>query len=188
MNVTSGPYQGRRAGAAISVAVLLFTLTSCSGSEQGREYATPRSVCGVAVDADALAGFLPPGNKVTAKATAAPPAATRCTVSVDGTPIVRTAQEWWNDMSVLEFAEGVTLDEVGHRTDDGRFAYSGNEAFGKTEHCRDHHDRILYTAVRATGSEHEDAAAMKELITEYTDAVQRSSVCHGSSTTPAAGG
>ncbi|MFJ7151850.1 hypothetical protein ACIQVT_27295 [Streptomyces sp. NPDC100445] len=83
-------------------------------------------------------------------------------------------------MPVLEFAKGLTLAEVGHRTDDGRFAYSGNQAFGRTAHCRDGRDRVLFTSVRATGSRHQDAPAMKRLITEYTDTVQRSGVCHGS--------
>ncbi|MEU0337197.1 hypothetical protein [Streptomyces sp. NPDC006193] len=80
-------------------------------------------------------------------------------------------------MPVVEFAKGLTLDKVGHRTDDGRFAYSGNAAFGKTQHCRNDHDQVLYTAVLATGSHHSDAAAMKKLITEFTETVQRSKVC-----------
>ncbi|MEU2061329.1 hypothetical protein [Streptomyces sp. NPDC013455] len=96
---------------------------------------------------------------------------------MDGKPIVRTTQEWWNDMSVLQFARGLTLEKVGHQTDDGRFAYSGNEAFGKTGQCHNDHDQVMYTAVLATGSKHRDTEAMKKLITKYTDAVQQSSVC-----------
>ncbi|MFH9660579.1 hypothetical protein ACH4NF_33875 [Streptomyces sp. NPDC017248] len=177
MNVTFGPRRGRRAGASIAVSALLLALASCSGEGQQREYSTPRSACGTAIDAAALADFLPPGEKVSTKVTATSPKATRCAVSVDGTRVVYTAQEWWSDMSVLEFAKGLTLEKVGHRTDDGRFAYSGNQAFGKTEGCRNKRDQILYTAVLATGSKHSDAAAMKKLITTYTAAVERSSVC-----------
>ncbi|CAL9293117.1 hypothetical protein [Streptomyces sp. SudanB182_2057] len=178
MNVTSGPFPGRRTGAAIAVSVLLLTLASCSEDEPEREYSLPRTACGTTIDAEALAKFLPPGKKVSTEVTVASAKATRCAVSVDGKRVVYTAQEWWNDMSVLQFAKGLTLDKVGQQTEDGRFAYSGNQAFGKTEGCRNSRDQILYTAVLATDSEHSDAAAMKQLITKYTEAVQRSGACH----------
>ncbi|MFF5442000.1 hypothetical protein [Streptomyces achromogenes] len=178
MSVNSGLFQGRRPGAAIAVSVLLFALASCSEDEPEREYSLPRTVCGTAIDAEALAKFLPPGKKVSTEVTASSSKATRCAVSVDGKRVVYTAQEWWNDMSVLEFAKGLTLDKVEHQTEDNRYAYSGNQAFGKTEDCRNSLDQVLYTAVLATGSKHSDAAAMKQLITKYTEAVQRSGVCH----------
>ncbi|MEU7559906.1 hypothetical protein [Streptomyces eurythermus] len=178
MNVTSGPFRGRRTRAAIAVSVLLLALASCSEDEPEREYSLPRTACGTAIDAEALAKFLPPGKKVSTDVTVASAKATRCAVSVDGKRVVYTAQEWWNDMSVLQFAKGLTLDKVGHQTEDGRFAYSGNQAFGKTEDCHNSRGQVLYTAVLATGSKHSDAAAMKQLITNYTEAVQRSGVCH----------
>ncbi|MGW8701988.1 hypothetical protein ACWGOK_34580 [Streptomyces eurythermus] len=178
MNVTSGPFWGRRTRAAIAVSVLLLTLASCSEDEPEREYSLPRTACGTAIDAEALAEFLPPGKKVSTDVTVASAKATRCAVSVDGKRVVYTAQEWWNDMSVLEFAKGLTLEKVGHQTEDGRFAYSGNQAFGKTEGCHNSRGQVLYTAVLATGSKHSDAAAMKQLITKYTETVQRSGVCH----------
>lgn len=177
MNVTSGPHRGRRTGVSLAVSLLCFTLASCSGDQEEREYSTPRAVCGTAIDAEALTEFLPPGKEVSAKATTPSPKATRCAVSVDGKRIVYTAREWWNDMSVLEFAKGLSLDKPGHRTDDGRFAYSEDQAFGKTRNCRDDHGQVLYTAVLATGSKHRDAAAMKTLITRYTQAVERSDAC-----------
>ncbi|MFD5796535.1 hypothetical protein ACFWIO_24005 [Streptomyces diastatochromogenes] len=82
-------------------------------------------------------------------------------------------------MSVLEFAQGLTLEKVDHQTSDGRFAYSGDQAFGKTEGCRNrqNHDQVLYTAIQATGSKHRDAAAMRGLITDYTKAVEESKTC-----------
>ncbi|MFE1886388.1 hypothetical protein [Streptomyces diastatochromogenes] len=82
-------------------------------------------------------------------------------------------------MSVLEFARGLTLEKVDHQTNDGRFAYSDDQAFGKTEGCRNrqHADQVLYTAIQATGSKHKDAAAMRRLITAYTKAVEQSRAC-----------
>lgn len=161
-----------RAGAVVTVSALLVTLSGCTRSEQARTYSTPHSLCGTTVDADELSKFLPSGDNVSTKATA-----TRCSLSVDGRRIVYTAQEWWNDMTVFEFAQGMTLDELDHQTDDGHFAYSGNQAFGKTQGCRNGKDQVLYTAIQATGSKHQDAAAMKKLITAYTRAVERSGAC-----------
>ncbi|MFG2358131.1 hypothetical protein [Streptomyces sp. NPDC048521] len=161
------------------MSVILITLSGCSENEQKREYSTPQSLCGTTVDAEELSKFLPAGKKLSTKATTLSPSATRCSVSVDGKRIIYTAQEWWNDITVFEFAQGLTLEKVDHQTDDGRFAYSGNQAFGKTEGCRNsqHDDQVLYTAIQATGSKNKDAAAMKRLITTYTKAVEQSKAC-----------
>ncbi|MFE1886855.1 hypothetical protein [Streptomyces diastatochromogenes] len=170
---------GHRAGTAVAISALLITLSGCSGSQPNREYSAPESLCGTTVDAEELSDFLPAGKKVSTKETAASPTATRCSVSVDGKRIVYAAQEWWNDMSVLEFARGLTLEKVDQQTSDGRFAYSGDQAFGKAEGCRNRHQdhQDLYTAIQATGSKHKDAAAMRRLITAYTKAVEQSKAC-----------
>jgi hypothetical protein len=177
MNATLRAHRASSARAAFAVSILLLSLSGCSENEQEAKYSPPRFLCGIAVDTEALAKFLPAGKKVSTKATATSPQATRCSVSVDGKRIVYTAQEWWNNMSVLNFAQGLTLDKLDHQTDDGRFAYSGNEAFGKTEGCHSSRGQVLYTAVQAAGSKHSDAEAMKKLITTYTEAVEKSRAC-----------
>ena len=156
MNATFILRRNHRVGAAIAASAFLVALSGCSESEQKREYSTPNSLCGTSIDAGELSKFLPPGKKVSTKATATSPSATRCSISVDGKRIIYTAQEWWNDMTVLEFAQGLTLDKLDNQTDDGRFLYSANQAFGKTEGCHhSQHDReVLYTAIQATGSKH----------------------------------
>ncbi|MDX2597564.1 hypothetical protein PV343_35740 [Streptomyces sp. WI03-4A] len=173
------PRHRRRWATALATAAFLVALPGCSESGQKREYATPRSLCGTAVDAAELTEFLPAGKEVSTTSTTEGSRASRCTVAVDGKRVVYAAQQWWNDMSVLEFARGLTLEKVDQQTDDGRFAYSANQAFGKTEGCRSgrHEGQVLYTALQATRSEHEDAAAMKKLITSYTKAVERSGAC-----------
>ncbi|WP_405619835.1 hypothetical protein [Streptomyces sp. NBC_00076] len=179
MNATLIHRHGHRTGAAIAISALLVALSGCSEDEQKREYTTPQSLCGTAIDAGELSKFLPPGKKISTKATDTTSTASRCSVSVDGKRIIYTAQEWWNEMTVLEFSQGLTLDKLDHQTDDGRFAYSGNQAFGKTEECRNNQrdDQVLYTAIQAVGSKHSDAAAMKKLIIGYTKAVEQSSAC-----------
>jgi hypothetical protein len=179
MESIQAPRRDHLAGVGVSIFALLFTLSACSSGEPEREYATPKSLCGITVDPEELTDFLPPGKKVSTTATSSPPKATRCTVSVDGKKIIYITQEWWNDMSVLEFAQGMTLDELDGRTDDGRFAYTGNQAFGKTEDCRkkSEGDQVLYTAIQATGSKHKNADAMKKMIANYTAAVEKSNAC-----------
>ncbi|PKW10427.1 hypothetical protein SAMN05428944_2385 [Streptomyces sp. 1222.5] len=177
MKPASFTRRSHHAGAAVAVSVLLLAVSSCSENGRERAYTTPRSLCGTTVDSEELSKFLSPGEKVATKKTVDSSTATRCAVSVDGKRIVYTAQEWWNDMTVFEFAQGMTLDELDHQTDDGHFAYSGNQAFGKTQDCRNGKDQVLYTAIQATGSKHQDPAAMKKLINAYTRAVERSDAC-----------
>ncbi|MEV5613225.1 hypothetical protein [Streptomyces sp. NPDC052225] len=183
MKPTPMSRRGHRARVAVALPALLVALAACSGDGEGdkqqREYTVPKSLCGSPVDSGALAKFLPAGKKVSVEETVSTDRARRCAVSVDGKRVVYTAQEWWNDMSVLNFAQGLTEKKLGHRTDDGRFVYSGSEGFGKTEGCRssEHAGQVLYTGVQATGSGHEDAAAMKTLIARYTDGVEESTSC-----------
>jgi hypothetical protein len=179
MYANLSPRHINQARAAIAVSVFAISLTGCSEEQQKREYSTPQSLCGTSVDAEELAKFLPAGKEVATRTTTRSPTATHCSLTVDGKPIVYSAQEWWNDMTALEFAKGLTLEKLDHQTDDGRFAYSGDKAFGKTKDCRKSQpkDQVLYTAIQATGSKNEDEAAMKKLITSYTDEVEKSSAC-----------
>jgi hypothetical protein len=158
---------------------LFLVSTGCSSSDESRAYTVPHSLCGTPVDAEALSAFLPAGKKLTTRATSTAQGAIKCRVSVDGKAIVHTSQEWWDEMSIMQFARGLTLDDPDRQTDDGRFAYSGYQAFGRADGCHNaqHRNQVLYTAIQATGSKHRDAIAMKELITKYTQAVGRSSAC-----------
>ncbi|MGW4302759.1 hypothetical protein ACWEHT_23775 [Streptomyces sp. NPDC004646] len=137
-------------------------------------------MCGTPVESKELYEFLPPGKKVSSHIARKSENATSCALSVDGKQIVSTAQEWWNDMRIWEFAGGMTLEKLDHQTKDGRFIYSGNRAYGKTVGChssRQPSDWVLYTGVQAFGSKHRDPAAMKKLIVSYTEAVEKSSAC-----------
>ncbi len=82
-------------------------------------------------------------------------------------------------MSVSDFARGMTLDDPDHRTESGKFTYSGYQAFSKVTDCQNnqHKDQVLFSAIQAVGSKHRDAAAMKELITDYTTAIADSEQC-----------
>ncbi|MFE7839972.1 hypothetical protein ACFU53_29135 [Streptomyces sp. NPDC057474] len=159
--------------------VFLVTLSGCTGDQEKREYSVPKSACGTSINAKALSAFLPSGKGLTTKITTDSRGILKCAVSVDGKLIVQTSQEWWNDMSVFEFARGMTLDDPDQQTDNGRYTYSGYQAFGKVSSCQSskHKDQVLYAAVQAVGSKHRDAAAMKQLITDYIEAIEDSDQC-----------
>ncbi len=82
-------------------------------------------------------------------------------------------------MNILEFSRGLSMDDPKHQTDDGLYAYSDQQAFGKASRCsnREHENQVLYTAIQIPGSEHRDADSMKKLISEYTESLEQSSVC-----------
>ncbi|MDA4895827.1 hypothetical protein [Streptomyces sp. CCM_MD2014] len=156
-----------------------MAISACSGDQEHREYAVPDSLCGTEIDAQKFSAFLPSGEKLTTKASSPTPNSKKCAISVDGELIAQTSQEWWDDMGIQEFARGLTLDSQANQSKDGKYAYSGDQAFGKTAGCtsNEHPSQVLYTAIQFPGSDHRDADSMKEMITAYTKSVQESSAC-----------
>jgi hypothetical protein len=153
-------------------------LSGCSGDEAKREYAIPRTLCGIAIDSDDLTPFLPTGKKITVQGTSGG-GINRCKVIVDGKIVATTTQAWLEDgRTTAYFATGQALDTLNHSADGDRFRYSGNEAFGKTRNCVDtKYEQELYAAVQISGSKHHDADAMKRLIISYTSQVEQSAEC-----------
>ncbi|MEU0589714.1 hypothetical protein [Streptomyces sp. NPDC006132] len=163
---------------AATLTTLTFALTGCGGDEQQREYAIPRTLCGTAVDSDTLAPFLPSGRKITVR-NKSYSGAKDCQVIVDKKLVFTTTQVWLEEGSTTAFvAARQSLDSPGQSTEAGRFRYSGYEAFGKTRGCVDtKYKQELYTIMRAEGSKHRDADAMKRLIVSYTKEVEKSPEC-----------
>ncbi|MER6344199.1 hypothetical protein ACWC10_07300 [Streptomyces sp. NPDC001595] len=158
---------------------LLAAASGCTEDREKPQYAVPQSACGTPVNSKELADFLPAGEEVTVKTTSNTDNVRKCTISIDGKLIVQTSQEWWNEMSTFEFARGMTLDDPDQQSSDGRYLYSGYQAFGKALNCRsdNHKEQVLFTAVQASGSKHRDADAMRQLIIDFTRAVETSETC-----------
>ncbi|MGW5098824.1 hypothetical protein ACWEQ1_14080 [Streptomyces nodosus] len=162
-----------------------LTLTGCSsGSSKGkREYALPDKLCGIHVDLEELAEFLPPGKKLATKEEFIDhdKLSEQCDLSVDGEVAVRTSREWFPQQKTTRWhATAATLANLDHQADGGRFVYSGYEAFGKANDCRrivSDEKHAMFTGVQVFGSKHRDAKAMKSVITRFTAAVEKSSVC-----------
>ncbi|MFF9215851.1 hypothetical protein [Streptomyces viridosporus] len=162
----------------LSIGVPVVFLAGCDTGEKVRSYTTPHSLCGIKVDPEELAPFLPPGEKI--KVRKEPHSgSTTCKVVVDDTLVLTTTQEWLKKgKSTVYFASGQTLEDIKFSTGDGRFRYSGNEGFGKTRECVDEvYEQELYTALQASGSKHKDPEAMKDLIVSYTNEVEKSPEC-----------
>ncbi|WP_409469325.1 hypothetical protein [Streptomyces sp. HC307] len=173
--------QQRGVAAISAIAALILTLSACGGNEQKRDYSIPDALCGVAVESDDLASFLPAGRDIDVRNKAASGVKT-CEVVIDKKLIVTTTQAWLEEgKNTSYFAYSQSLENHDHSAEGGRFRYSGNEAFGKTDGCVDtQYGQELYTAVQAQGSEHSDADAMKRLITSFTSEVEASATCKAS--------
>ncbi|WP_158801302.1 hypothetical protein [Streptomyces sp. NRRL S-37] len=175
------PVPGPRPGpvlAAVVLAVVAPTVTGCGADEETRDYSVPDTLCGIRVDAEELTPFLPPGKKLSAEPEVNP-ASIWCDVSVDGKLAVRTVQKWWQGgHDTAYFLRSQTLERVEETADEGRYVYSGWQAFGKTENCVDEkYKQDLYTGIQAYGSGHRDADAMKRLIVSFTEEVEKSDEC-----------
>ncbi|WP_143660593.1 hypothetical protein [Streptomyces sp. JHA26] len=159
--------------------MLLLGLAACSGEQNSQGYSLPDSLCGAEINATLFSSFLPPGSKLSIQGSTPAPNVNKCKVYIDGKPIAQTSQEWWDNMNILEFSRGLSMDDPKHQTDDGLYAYSDQQAFGKASRCsnREHENQVLYTAIQIPGSEHRDADSMKKLISEYTESLEQSSVC-----------
>lgn len=170
----------RKRDALVVVFAVAFStaLSGCSGDDTKREYAVPRTLCGIAIDSDDLAPFLPAGKEIRTKGTSGG-GINRCRVIVDDKIAATTTRAWLEDnRTTAYFATGQALGALNHSADGARFRYSGNEAFGKTRNCVDtEYEQELYTAVQISESKHRDADAMKRLIFSYTSQVEQSAEC-----------
>ncbi|MGA5205770.1 hypothetical protein [Streptomyces variegatus] len=163
---------------AAILTTLALAITGCGGDEQKRAYAIPSNLCGITVDSDTLAPFLPAGQKISVKDKSYS-GAKGCQVIVDSKLIFTTNQVWLDEGNTTAFvAARQSLDRPRHSADSGRFRYSEYEAFGKTRGCVDtKYKQELYTIMQASGSKNRDAEAMKRLIISYTKEVEKSAEC-----------
>jgi hypothetical protein len=174
-------YAGMRLTVAIAATVaLLATLSGCSGQKEKRQYAVPHSLCGIPVDSNALAPFMPSGRKLTAKRDTTDTWASVCEISIDSRQVLQTEQMWLADApNTAYFVGGQANSKLDHQAQNGRFLYSGWEAFGKTLSCKSKKllNSELFTAFQMNSSDHQDTNAMKQLIAEFTKEVEKTQTC-----------
>lgn len=170
----------RRIVIVSATAALLITISGCSDQKEKRQYAVPHSLCGIPVDSNKLAPFLPPGRKLTVKQELSDGWGTRCEIRIDSRFAVQTSLQWLSDApNTAYFVGGQANSKLDHEAENGRFLYSGWEAFGKTHQCRSKKllDSELFTAFQMHSSNHQDADAMRQLITSYMKSVEKTDTC-----------
>ena len=164
------------------------TLSACTGGGQKsreREYATPRSLCGVAVPAEPLESLLPPGKEIDQLTKNPTDTVQRCVVSVDGDEILRINQEWWEKgVTAEQFAADLSYVEPGDDVvsgKDGTYAAWEKGAVTRVE-CRDpgNDDTALFLVAHSFGpGTSSDAATMRKFIAAYAEGYTRSKECEG---------
>ncbi|USQ83824.1 hypothetical protein NFX46_08475 [Streptomyces phaeoluteigriseus] len=163
---------------AAALISLFLLLTGCANEEQKRDYVIPRTLCGMAVDSDALASFLPAGHKVTVKDSPYP-GTKGCQVIVDRILIVTALQMWADEgQTAASVAAGQSFGTLDRSAEEGRYQYSGYEAYGKTQGCVDKkYKQELYVMIEASNAKLRDPDAMKRLIASFTKSVEKSVEC-----------
>ncbi|MET9964605.1 hypothetical protein ABZZ80_01410 [Streptomyces sp. NPDC006356] len=157
-------------------------VTACSsGEENEKNYTVPRTQCGISLNPELLAPFLPGGERIAVKQSSPNGGTKRCDVIIDGQIAVREVQAWWSEgESVTSVAGAYAKMDNGQATGDNRYFYSDTGGIGKAaEPCKstEHPGQDLYGIVQVFASGRADSDAMKSLITSYTKALEGSDEC-----------
>ncbi|MHC5704312.1 MULTISPECIES: hypothetical protein [Streptomyces] len=168
-----------RACAALAIAALA-ALTGCSEEpQQARKYSVPASLCGIAVQPTSLAPFLPGGSSLSTAEASPVKGTKRCEVRVDGKPALTASQDWREKNARIT---AVALDtkhiDMAEYETTGSYLYEAGGAVARVDPCRNPSftgDMFAIIEVRSPGLG--STAAMKQLITEYTDSVRESEAC-----------
>ncbi|WP_219933788.1 hypothetical protein [Streptomyces sp. NWU49] len=154
-------------------------LTGCSGSDKEKKYDVPESLCGTPLDPSIIAELLPSGKSINVQEKNPVPGLKRCQVNIDKKLAFRVSQEWWEEGdTVVDVAKGVPQVKSAELTDDSDSLLTGTGGVQRA-HCADSErpGHILFTTAQVYADGVDDSAAMRELITEYTRAVEESTVC-----------
>ncbi|MFF8322462.1 hypothetical protein ACF06V_35590 [Streptomyces bobili] len=167
-----------RLGAVGGLAALVLLLAACGNDDQKRDYAIPHALCDMTVDSEALARILPGGHEIIAKDRSYP-GTKGCQVIVDGVLIVTAVQMWVEEgRTAASVAADQSFGTLDRSAKEGRYQYSGHEAYGKTQGCVDtKYKQELYAVIQAPSSKRSDLDAMKRLIVSFTKSVEESAEC-----------
>ncbi|MFJ8859431.1 hypothetical protein ACIRD8_13430 [Streptomyces sp. NPDC102451] len=160
---------------------LASTLSACSGNDAPKKaYTVPTSLCGTPVDPALVKAVLPGGDSISSATSRLSGGAVRCNVSVDGKAALSLTQTWWSEgQTTAAVSAGYAGTDNGALSDDGRFVYTAKAGVGKTSSCTssEHPEQDLYAVVQVSESGIDDQTVMKNLIVDYTGAVERSAAC-----------
>lgn len=144
-----------------------------------KDYDVPDSLCGISLNPSPIGELLPPGNKIDVQEKNPVPSRKRCQVNVDGKVALMVSREWWPEGdTVVDVAKGVPQVKSAVLTDDSDSLLTGTGAVQQVRCSNSERpEHILFATAQVYADGVNDSAAMEELITAYTRAVERSAVC-----------
>ncbi|MGW6401038.1 hypothetical protein [Streptomyces sp. NPDC055134] len=173
------PVRGARLLPLATVTAVMVAAAGCSDSAE-REYAVPSSLCGIHIKAAMLTPLLPPGKHVAVKPdTPVPDAITTCEVAVDKKVVLSVERERREPGAA---ARDIAVDQLSAHdpksTAARTIAYTDAAAVSITRcAAQDVVKEDISTVIRVFEPGRKDESALKNLITEYTEALKRSSPC-----------
>lgn len=175
LKIRSCVLRGVSAFAVAAVAV------GCSSGEAKREFAVPKSLCGVSVPTDALSRLLPAsGKKLDVQREGNIDEGNElCELSVDDTPVLMVSRE---RIDTGDSAQHILISRARvsqqKTADNGAIAYADRTAVSMIK-CRGAGIEVedISTFIQVLKPARSDEAAMKTLITDYTTAYKRQHPC-----------
>ncbi|MFE5026552.1 hypothetical protein ACFRAO_25340 [Streptomyces sp. NPDC056656] len=166
-----------------AVTAVLVAAAGCGDSAE-REYAVPSSLCGIHIKAATLTPLLPPGKRIAVKpANPVPDAITTCEVAVDKKVVLSVERERREPGAA---ARDIAVDQLSAHDPESAaartIAYTDSAAVSITR-CTapDVVKEDISTVIRVFEPGRKDESAFKNLITEYTEALKRSTPCEAKS-------
>ncbi|MFB7709436.1 hypothetical protein [Streptomyces sp. NPDC056105] len=156
--------------------MIALASSGCGGAEG--ECAVPSSLCGIHIKAETLTPLLPPGKRIAVKPdTSVPDAITTYEAAVDRNVVLSVERERREPGAA---AHDITVDQLpAHEPQSAaaRTIASTDSAAVFITRCtaQDVVKEDISTVIRVFEPGHKDESALKDLITEYTAALKKSS-------------
>jgi hypothetical protein len=169
----------RRIAEVSLMAAAFGTVVGCSGSDERKEYDVPAALCGVSVDPALVSDVLPVGKTLKVQEKKPVPSRSNCQVNVDGKAALIVSQEWWEkEDGISDVARSVPqLESAKLSGDDSIRSITGAAMRVKSCAAPNRPDHNLFTTLEIHADGVDDAAAVQELMTAYTHAVEDSATC-----------
>ncbi|MFE6902347.1 hypothetical protein ACFVFJ_36765 [Streptomyces sp. NPDC057717] len=174
------PARGVRLLPLAAVTAVMAAAAAGCGDSAEREYAVPSSLCGIHIKAATLTPLLPPGKHVAVKPdNPVPEAITTCEVAVDKKVVLSVERERREPGAA---ARDIAVDQLSAHDPKSAaartIAYTDSAAVSITRcTAQDVVKEDISTVIRVFEPGHKDESALKNLITEYAEALKKSSPC-----------
>ncbi|MGW5202236.1 hypothetical protein [Streptomyces spiralis] len=165
----------------VSTVAVMAVAVGCSSGEAKREFAVPKSLCGVSVPTDALSRLLPASGKNldVQQVGDIDQGNDLCNLTVDGTMVLVVSRE---RVDTGDSAQHILVSRVHasqrKAADNGAIAYTDHAAVSMIK-CRGAGIEVedISTFIKVLKPARPDEAAMRNLITDYTTTYKKQQPC-----------